>query len=311
MKPCRLLAVVLFAIVAVMSVSGDPASTKISHAFSVSPDASTAAACAQNPGASPSDSTAEQPNSAPDEEPSQRRPRTTVLGTRFAVYPQFDRVLEDKIVSLRNQIRAERGKGKFIAYISVPLTGRGGGHQETNNDISRFTKLQLEAMYGSDRLWALSPGQVESTIPSVDGLNAGGGEYMYMWTQVLAGEDGLGRDFDMVYFVGPKDMLAFFNLGRGAILESLDRYVDDRAATDESFRGEIAENPKNRQAFLRYYGLRASASFSSGALDEWNIFRIINARRSIGDQIPAYFNHRAISPGEMSTVARPGYELVP
>jgi hypothetical protein len=239
------------------------------------------------------------------------RPRETVLGTRFRVHPAFDELLDNKIDDLREQIHREREAGKFIVYISIPLTARGGGHEGTNQAISAFTKRRLEAMYGPSKLWALSPGQVESSIPAVGDLKAAGGEYMYMWTQVLAGADGLGKDFDMVYFVGPRDMAHYFNLGPGARLEALESYVDSRATTDEAFRKEVAACPDKRRDFIRYYGLRASASFSSGALDEWNIFRLVSARREIGDQIPMYFDGFAVSPGEMNSPARLGYQLAP
>ena len=140
-------------------------------------------------------------------------PRETVLGTWFRVHPALDESIDQKIGQLRDQIRLQRHSGKLTAYVSIPLTARGGGHQSTNQAIAAFVKQRLEAKYGPDRFWALAPGQLDSSLSAVGEVKASGGDYMYLWTQVLAGADGRGADFDMVYFVGPGDMSAYFNFG--------------------------------------------------------------------------------------------------
>lgn len=62
-------------------------------------------------------------------------------------------------------------------------------------------------------------------------------------------------------------------------------------------------------AFLRYYALRASSAYSSGAHDEWNIFVRINRKRPLGDQVTIFFDSRSASPAEMEADVSPGYEL--
>ena len=71
----------------------------------------------------------------------------------------------------------------------------------------------------------------------------------------------------------------------------------------------MATDAAKRQAFLRYYALRASSAYSSGAHDEWNIFVRINRKRSLGDQIAVFFDGRPASPAEMEMDIAPGYEL--
>jgi len=54
--------------------------------------------------------------------------------------------------------------------------------------------------------------------------------------------------------------------------------------------------------------LRASAAYSTGAHDEWNIVVRINRKRGIGDQVAMFFDGRPASPAEMETEITPGYE---
>jgi len=56
--------------------------------------------------------------------------------------------------------------------------------------------LYLAAAAFGAAVWILDPGRYQ--LPDIAGKPAGGAEYMVMWTAVLAGDDGMGRDFDMV-----------------------------------------------------------------------------------------------------------------
>jgi len=88
----------------------------------------------------------------------------------------------------------------------------------------------------------------------------------------------------------------------------LSRCLDVRAAADADLR-KVADDPEARRAFLRYYAMRASAAYSSGAHDEWSIFVPINRKRALGDQAAVFFDGRAVSPAEMETEISSGYEL--
>lgn len=235
-------------------------------------------------------------------------PRETVIGTVFMVRPAWNDSIDSTVTSVREEIRTQAESGKLICYISTPLSSRGGGHRPTNVDISKYVKRRVESRFGRNKFWALAPGVVENELPTVDGESARGGEYLYMWTEILAGEDGNGLDFDMVYFVGPTDMHAYFGIENGGIFDSLSDYIDTRSEVDEEFKQQVAENTTNRKGFIKYYGLRASASFSKGAMDEWNIFRLINRRRQISDQVAFYFDGRQVAPSAAEASVRPGYE---
>ena len=119
----------------------------------------------------------------------------------------------------------------------------------------------------------------------------------------------MGRDFDLAHFTGPGDMRAFFGCGRDDVTGCIERYVTTQSAAEERFRREITGDPARRQAFVRYYALRASSAYSSGAHDEWNIFVRINRRRMVGEQVAVVFDGRPASPAEMETEVSPGYEF--
>jgi hypothetical protein len=230
---------------------------------------------------------------------------TTAVGIRFCVDPAFDAVVAAQAQRVRDDVRAQRQAGKLIVYASTPISPRGGGHQETNLAIAASVKSRLEKEYGG-AVWVLDPGRYQ--LPDVNGKPAGGAEYMVMWTAVLAGDDGAGRDFDAAHFTGPGDMRAFFGCGREDVSGCLERWLDTRGATDSKLRREVADAPARRHAFIRYYALRASSAYSSGSRDEWNILVKINRRRPVGEQIAVYFDGRPASPAEMEAEVSPGYE---
>jgi hypothetical protein len=246
-----------------------------------------------------------QPVAAP--KPDAKPRKTTILGSIYAVDPHFDKSIAERIALARQHLREQRKAGKFTAYLSVPISPRGGSWQPTNVEITGFTKQRLEAKHGGT-VWFLNP--CEYQLFKVDGREPEGGEFLYMWTEILAGEDGRGSGFDMVYFLGPSDVSMFFAKYQRAgelLNDSIHRYVD--LQTDAAFRREIAGNPERLLAFRRFYQLRASVAWSKGAHDEWNIFVRINKKRGVGEQIPIYFDGRAVSPAEMETEIAPGYEL--
>ena len=231
---------------------------------------------------------------------------TTSVGMKYCADPAFDAVIAAQVQRVRQDTRAQRQAGKLVIYASTPISPRGGGHVETNLEIAASVKSKLEKEYGA-AVWVMDPGRYQ--MPDAGGKSPGGAEYMVMWTAVLAGDDGMGRDFDMVHFTGPNDMRAFFGCGRDDITGCIDRWLTARAAVDDKLRRSIAADPARRQAFLRYYALRASSAYSSGAHDEWNIFVKINRRRPLGEQVAVFFDGRPTSPPEMETQVSPGYEL--
>ena len=229
----------------------------------------------------------------------------TSVGIAYCADPAFDAVVATQAQKIRADVRAQRQAGKLVIYASTPISPRGGGHVATNLAIAASVKTRLEKEFGS-AVWVLDPGRYQ--MESVNGREPGGAEYMVMWTSVLAGEDGTGKDIDMAHFTGPGDMRAFFGCGRDDVTGCIDRWLTERAANDAKLRADVADVPAKRQVFIRYYAMRASSAFSSGAHDEWNIVVRINRRRPIGEQMAMWFDGRPASPAEMESEISPGYE---
>jgi hypothetical protein len=253
--------------------------------------------------------------------PAQKQLLMTTLGTCYEVDPDFKDAIAKAVEGLRTMIRSQSANGKLIAYISIPLTSRSGGYRPLNLKISEFMKTRVESRFKGN-VWALAPGKPETELGDAKGKSAAGGEYMYMWTQLLAGDDGLGRDFDLLFVTGPSDFAAYFAAFFGSSDDpfgALQKYIDDLAKTDKDFRDKIATVPEARKQFLKYYGTKASAAFSDGSHDEWNLFVELKRRRrdsknafriptGLGEQIPMYFDGRSLNGAEMETMISPGYE---
>ena len=219
----------------------------------------------------------------------------TVVGVKFCADPRRSATITERIRTLRAEVRAQRAAGKLIVYASTPISPRGGGNEAVNIAVAASVKARLEKEFGP-AIWVLDPGRYQ--LPAVDGRPAGGGDYMVMWAEVLGGEDGAGRDVDMVHFTGPADMRAYLGCGRDNVSDCVARHPAAQAIAD----------PARRQAFIRYYTLRASTAYSTGAHDEWNIVVRINRKRGVGDQVAMFFDGRPASPAEMETEIAPGYE---
>ena len=86
---------------------------------------------------------------------------------------------------------------------------------------------------------------------------------------------------DMFHVTGPLDMRAFLSCGRDDVTGCLDRWLTARTAADEKLRRAVAADAARRQVFLRYYALRASSAYSTGAHDEWNILVRLNRKRPL------------------------------
>jgi hypothetical protein len=237
-------------------------------------------------------------------------PRVTVtisIGISYCMDPIFDPVIRSQVGKIRKDMKAPRDAGKLLAYSSVPISPRGGGHTDTNVDIAAAVKARLEKEYGGG-VWVLNPALYQ--LPDVAGKAAGGGEYMVMWTTVIAGEDGGGRACDMVHFLGPSDVRRFMGC-RTAVVPCVERYLAARASTDAKFRADVADRPERRREYVRFYSVRGSAAYSAGAHDEWNIFVRINRKLAIGDRVAMYFDGRPLSLAESEMEVSGGYELIP
>ena len=228
------------------------------------------------------------------------------VGICYCVNEDLKATIATKVDAFRRTISDQRKAGKAVGYLSIPLTSTGGGNFNVNREVAENAKTAIEKRYGADFVWVLNP-----TTPDADLSNGTGADYMAMFASVLEGPDGLG-DFDFVVFAGPQDFARYFGFDGNADMAKLDAYFDRRAKSDPDFAKAI-ERGLTKAAFLKYYALRASASVSRGAHDEWNIIRLINERRradsklGTGNQIPMFFDGCAAAPSESEASVSEGY----
>ena len=155
----------------------------------------------------------------------------------------------------------------------------------------------------------------------------------------------LGNRFGAFYFLGPTDVRNFFTKdGTISLTAGVEEYFARKYSMDPVFRKnytpwkkdkngkelegalDIEEWENRRKAFVRYYTVRASANFSKGSHDEWNIWRILNQKRleyvqktkdktekekfELGNQIAGYFDGRQIDPGSGEAGISSGYAVI-
>lgn len=232
-----------------------------------------------------------------------------VGGFCYCVQSRMLEPVSRNVEQIRGLVRAERAKGKATGYMSIAISGVGGSSYTVNAAVAREVKRDVETRFGASLAWILNPAAPEISLPK----GATGADYMLMWTRVLGGDDGLGRDFDFVYFVGTSAYEKFFGFDRpdrvhGA-MDKIAAYYDRESQKNE----ELKAIP--RAAFVRYYALKGSVAFSLGAHDEWNIVRAINALRrdeknakdfGIPGQLPVWFDGRPVPSAVFESSISPG-----
>jgi hypothetical protein len=231
----------------------------------------------------------------------------TKISICYCVNDDLKDVIDAKVARFREVLAAERRAGKAVGYMSVPLSTVGGGFFNVNMEVAAAAKRQIEKRFGDGQVWILNPGVVEANIP-----NGSGADYMLMWTQLLEGREGLGEDFDFVYFVGPQDFARYLGLDGNADMLKIERFFDKRLENDADLRKAV-DKGLTRSAFRNYYALKASTTFSKGAHDEWNIVRTLNERRRVHDrfgianQLAVLFDGGGVAPSSSEGSTSDGY----
>lgn len=199
---------------------------------------------------------------------------------------------------------------------------------------------QLESREGTSLLQQHANAYVRERgeqLIDVRTLTPEGGDYMRMWTRVLVEDDGkdvrknLGGYFDAYYFLGPTDVVDFFaKSGATTLTSGVEEYFASKFTIDPEFSRDFSPTTKTdgtplsdaerdaewgrlRSEFFRYYTIRASASYSKGSHDEWEILRLLNKSRmavlGIGEQIAGYYDGQSLTMGDMEAIVTRGYAL--
>jgi hypothetical protein len=241
--------------------------------------------------------------------------KCTALDICYCVNTDYLDTIKDKITGVRQQISDNRKQGKAIGYLSIPISPAGGGSSEVNTRVAKATTDSLTERFGVRSVWLLNPAAKDPDPAAKDPMTgASGADYMYMWTQILEGRNGLGlgEDFDFFYFTGPSDFARFFQVSGPGTLDQLGTWFDTKVPNDPVLKQSIEDQHVTRSGFQNYYGLRASVAFSYGSHDEWNIARAINERRrgavdfGIANQLAVFFDGQPVTPGAYENPAASG-----
>lgn len=232
-------------------------------------------------------------------------------------------IFDKQINLITKDIARARVEKKLIIYLSCPISGRGGGHSDTNVKIANHTTRRLLAQWG-ERFFILNPAQYQLESKEGAGLlqqhmrtlkltdsdiallpKPTGGDYMRMWTKVLVEDhhSNTGEQFDGFYFLGPKDVSAFFRQsGAQTTTAAIEDYIARQFSCDKTFRHQFRDSDR-LQHFFKFYAIKASSAFSLGCHDEWNIFVKLNQKRlqiskqnAIGDLLAGYFDGEQLPP---------------
>jgi hypothetical protein len=171
-------------------------------------------------------------------------------GFCYCIHDTLSNAIVQKLAEIRALIAAQKAQGKTVGYLSIPLSTLNGGYFGVNTAVAAETKERVEQQLGVHDVWVLNPGAAGFSLP----VEANGADYMWMWTQVLEGDDGLGA-FDFAYFTGPTDFAHHFGLDGHADLEKLDTAYDDLSKTAPDFAKTV-----DKRSFRDYYGLRLAVS---------------------------------------------------
>jgi len=236
----------------------------------------------------------------------------------------WQRIFDRQIELISNDVARAQAEGRLVVYLSCPISSRGGGYSGTNVDIARFVERRLLQQWG-EGVWILNPAQYQLESKAGTGLMNQhaqavgldidrmkqveppfGGDYMRMWTKVLVESkktdefpENQGQHFDAFYFIGPRDVQAFFTEAGDTLTAGIHEYFARKFTMDHDFLLDFSvpevdgghgkptpkgEDPKAhfqqlRRRFFRYYALRAGVAFSLGSHDEWAIFQLVNKRR--------------------------------
>ena len=206
--------------------------------------------------------------------------RETCLNTQFFVRPAWNDAITSLVLDIRERIKQARQQGKIVTYISMPLTADNGGVRAFNKYLGELQAKRIQEQYPDTPMEIILPGQVETMLPKMKGLSPQGGEYLYMWTQVLAGEDCTG-DIDWIYYMDFIDLHVILDLQ--AIPDTqksvkLEKMLQHLAQKHPEIYNEIYKKQESREKFTAYYLNHYSILNSKGGRDEWNIIQMLGAK---------------------------------
>ena len=111
----------------------------------------------------------------------------TALNICYCINPDNKAAIDANIVRIRQMLADERGRGKSIGYMSIPLSPAGGGYFPVNQDIAQQTKDNIEKRFGAQSVWMLNPGAARNLPAGASGepglRSAVGARNQFSWRE--------------------------------------------------------------------------------------------------------------------------------
>src|ERR1700755_754409 len=82
----------------------------------------------------------------------------TALNICYCINSDNKAAIDANIARIRQMLADERGRGKSIGYLSIPLSPAGGGYFPVNQEIAKQSKDNIEKRFGAQSAWMLDPG---------------------------------------------------------------------------------------------------------------------------------------------------------
>jgi len=203
-------------------------------------------------------------------------------------------------------------------------------------------RLSISASLASRELSENEQQILSDLLPDFqDKFKPTGGDYMRMWTKILAESftdpeeingslQPYGAMIDIYYFLGKTDVDDFFSYQSGGsnLATNVELYLSKEIQSNSHYQNRFDSGDEAEQykaAYRDFYTHKASAIYSRGCHDEWNIWVELNRLRlneidalerdyhpavqkyGVGSQIPGHWNQQLISPSAGEQIISRGY----
>ena len=203
----------------------------------------------------------------------------TQCGTRFEVNRAWLPAINKQIAKLTAEITEAKRQNKTIVYISLPLSHSKPGSSRIFNTYLGQQMAEFIKSVRGEGLHIITPGTTEMKLRTSDThIPAKGGDYLYMWTNALAGKDCKGM-IDEIYYLDQDSITKTSPVDTQAPSHALAYHLEQISNSDETLYRQILDEVENNlDQFYHFYETAYSFKNSPGARDEFNLVQQLRSR---------------------------------
>src|SRR3984957_14650318 len=72
----------------------------------------------------------------------------------------WETIFDEQIALIKSDVARARAEDRLVAYLSCPISSRGGGWSGTNVDVARYVERSILDRWG-EAFWVLNPAQYQ------------------------------------------------------------------------------------------------------------------------------------------------------